>query len=314
MTKAIVAEALARAANGPRDARKPARAPPAQTTPCHPRKPPRATCALGGNVGRVRDRADRVLADLPGCVLAWSDEFGGPAGSPPSPASWLPQTGGHGWGNRELQYYTEGTENASLDGAGHLVITADRLQPQDRLPHDGCEYTSARLTSKDRIAVRYGVVQARMQIPEGQGMWPAFWMMGQDFDEVGWPRCGEIDVMENFGRDPRLVHGAAHGPGYTGSAVTAKHRALTSLARGFHVYSVVWEPNRIRWYLDDRRYATMTPADLGGQRWVFDHDFFLLVNLAVGGNPSVTPGPSVRFPQRLLVDYIRVYAMPEAPR
>ena len=262
----------------------------------------------------MRDRADRVLAELPGCVLAWSDEFDGPAGSPPSRATWWPQTGGHGWGNRELQYFTDGTENASLDGAGHLVITADRALPQDRARQDGCEYTSARLTSKDRMTVRYGVVQARMQIPEGQGMWPAFWMMGQDFDEVGWPRCGEIDVMENFGRDPRTVHGAAHGPGYTGRDFTGSHRTLTSLARGFHVYSVVWEPERIRWYIDDRHYATVTPADLGGQPWVFDHDFFLLVNLSVGGTPSVTPGPSVRFPQRLLVDYIRVYAKPQAPR
>jgi beta-glucanase (GH16 family) len=262
----------------------------------------------------VRDRADRVLAELPGCVLAWSDEFDGPAGSPPSPAAWWPQTGGHGWGNRELQYYTGRAENASLDGAGHLVITVDRAQPQARARQDGCEYTSARLTSKDRFAMRYGVVQARMQIPDGQGMWPAFWMMGQDFDEVGWPRCGEIDVMENFGKDPRMVHGAAHGPGFTGSAVTASHRALRSLARGFHVYSVVWEPRRIRWYLDDRHYATVTPGDLRGQPWVFDHDFFLLVNVAVGGTASVTPGPSVPFPQRLLVDYIRVYAMPDPRR
>ena len=203
-----------------------------------------ATRCRGCNVGRVRDRADRVLAELPGCSLAWSDEFDGQAGSPPAPGTWQQQTGGHGWGNRELQYYTGGAENAALDGAGHLVITVDRAQPQARGRQDGCEYTSARLTSKDRLSARYGVVQARMQIPEGRGMWPAFWMMGQDFDEVGWPRCGEIDVMENFGKDPRMVYGAAHGPGYTGRAVTASHRALLSLARGFHVYSVVWEPGR----------------------------------------------------------------------
>jgi beta-glucanase (GH16 family) len=153
-------------------------------------------------------------------------------------------------------------------------------------------------------------VQARMQIPAGQGMWPAFWMMGQDFDQVGWPRCGEIDVMENFGKDPKMVHGAAHGPGYTGADITASHRAHSSLAKDFHVYSVVWEPGRIRWYLDGRRYATVTPADLGSRTWAFDHEFFLLVNVAVGGTASVTPGPSVTFPQRLLIDYIRVYAAP----
>ena len=164
----------------------------------------------------MRDRADRVLAELPGCSLAWSDEFDGPAGSPPAPGTWQQQTGGHGWGNRQLQYYTGNAENAALDGAGHLVITVDRAQPQARGRQDGCGYTSARLTSKDRLSVRYGVVQARMQIPEGRGMWPAFWMMGQD--------------------------------------------------------------------------------------------------VAVGGNASVTPGPTAAFPQRLLVDYVRVYATPGAAR
>jgi beta-glucanase (GH16 family) len=296
MTKLMVTETSALPANGPASAAT------------------RSVTSAGTcNVGGVRDRADRVLDELPGSVLAWSDEFDGPAGSPPSPGVWQPQAGGHGWGNRELQYYTGGTENASLDGAGRLVITVDRTPAQDRARRDGCGYTSARLTSKDRMAVRYGVVQARMQIPEGQGMWPAFWMMGQDFDEAGWPRCGEIDVMENFGKDPRIVHGAAHGPGYTGSAVTSSHRALKSLAGGFHVYSVLWEPGRIRWYLDDRHYGTVTPADLGGQPWVFDHDFFLVLNVAVGGSASVTPGP-VRFPQRLLVDYVRLYTTPREQR
>jgi beta-glucanase (GH16 family) len=262
----------------------------------------------------VRDRADRVLAALPGCVLAWSDEFDGPAGSPPVPGAWQHQTGGHGWGNQELQYYTAGTENASLDGAGNLAIVVQRLAEQDRGRYGGCAYTSARLTTKGRLAVRYGVVQARMRLPPGQGMWPAFWMMGQDFDAAGWPRCGEIDVMENFGTDPRMVSGAAHGPGYTGADLTASLRARASLADGFHVYSVVWEPGRIRWYLDQRRYATVTPADLGGRPWVFDHGFFLLLNVAVGGTPSAAPGPSVTFPQRLLVDYVRVYAAGSAHR
>jgi beta-glucanase (GH16 family) len=266
----------------------------------------------------VRKPADRVLAELPGCVLAWSDEFDGPAGAPADPGIWQPQTGGHGWGNRELQYYTAGTENAALDGAGNLAIVVARPAPEDRGRYGGCGYTSARLTTSRRLAVRYGVVQARMRIPDGQGMWPAFWMMGQDFDEVGWPHCGEIDVMENFGKDPRMVYGAAHGPGYTGAGITASRRARTSLADGFHVYSVVWEPSRIRWYLDQRRYATVTQADLRGRPWVFDHDFFLLLNVAVGGNASVPPGPRVAFPQRLLVDYVRCYTadgrVPVSPR
>ena len=256
----------------------------------------------------MHDPADRVLSERPGFTLAWSDEFDGPAGSPPAPGSWRQQTGGHGWGNQELQYYTPDTANACLDGAGHLVITVERVPPGARAAYAGCGYTSARLTSQDFVTVRYGLIQARMRLPAGRGMWPAFWMLGQDFDQVGWPQCGEIDVMENFGRDPALVHGAVHGPGYTGAAgISASHRAGPSLADGFHVYSVIWEPERIRWYLDDRPYATVTPDDLGGRPWVFDHDFFLLVNVAVGGTASVPPGRSTPFPQRLLVDYIRVY-------
>jgi beta-glucanase (GH16 family) len=254
--------------------------------------------------------AGELAQALAGCRLAWSDEFGGAAGSPPDPGAWRPDIGGHGWGNEELQYYTGGTENAALDGAGHLAVVVDRPDRRDRSRYGGREYTSARLTSKDRVAFRYGIVQARMRLPGGRGLWPAFWMLGQDIDEVGWPRCGEIDVMENFGKDPALVHGAVHGPGYSGSAgVSASHRAGSSLADDFHLYSVVWEPGRIRWYLDGQRYASVTVGALRGNPWAFDHDFFLLINVAVGGAASVPPGRSVTFPQRLLVDYVRVHAM-----
>jgi beta-glucanase (GH16 family) len=249
--------------------------------------------------------------ELAGIAPVWSDEFDGPAGSPPDPAAWAAETGGHGWGNRELQHYTGSSENASLDGAGNLVITVRREDPgirDDRF--GGREYTSARLISKDLMALRYGLVQARMRLPGGRGIWPAFWMLGQDLDEAGWPRCGEIDVMENFGRDPALVHGTVHGPGYCGAhGVTASYQAGFGLADGFHTYSAAWEPGRIRWFLDDHQYATVTPGDLRGHRWVFDHDFFLLLNVAVGGTPSVPPDRSVTFPQRMLVDYVRCYSL-----
>jgi beta-glucanase (GH16 family) len=236
----------------------------------------------------------------PELSLIWSEEFDGPAGSPVDPDIWQPDVGGHGWGNEELQCYTEGTENASLDGAGNLAIVARRSDSQ---------YTSARLISKDRVAFTYGLVQARIQLPTGRGIWPAFWMLGQNIDEVGWPHCGEIDVMENVGQAPAVVHGTVHGPGYSGSSgVTASHDAGTSLAGDFHVYSVHWERDRIRWYFGDELYSTVTPADLQGNPWVFDHDFFLLVNVAVGGKLPGNPDPSVIFPQTMLVDYIRVYA------
>jgi beta-glucanase (GH16 family) len=133
-------------------------------------------------------------------------------------------------------------------------------------------------------------------------------MLGQDIDRVGWPRCGEIDVMENFGKDPSLVHGTVHGPGYAGpDGITASFDAGVPLADDFHLYSVAWEPARIRWYLDDQLYRTLTPDDLGGSPWVFDHDFFLLLNVAVGGAFSQPPDSSTTFPQTMLIDYIRVY-------
>lgn len=242
--------------------------------------------------------------------LVWSDEFDGPAGAPPDPGAWRMQTGGGGWGNEELQYYTDGTGNASLDGAGHLAIVARRADPparEDR--YGGYGFTSARLNSKDRVAFRYGLVEARIRIPQGRGIWPAFWMLGSDIDEVGWPRCGEIDVMEVLGQEPAVLHGAAHGPGYTAAAgFSTAHRARASLADDFHVYSIAWEPGRIRWYLDGMPYATVTPADLRGKPWVFDHDFFLLLNVAVGGTWPGRPDRSVTFPQTMLVDYVRLYA------
>ena len=259
--------------------------------------------------------SDRGLGELSGWSLAWSDEFEGPAGSPVDPAVWQPEVGGHGWGNEELQYYTDGTSNAALDGAGNLAIVVRRIDPELRGQFGGCEYTSARLITKDQMVFSYGLVQARIRLPSGRGIWPAFWMLGQDMDQVGWPQCGEIDVMENFGRHPTVVHGTVHGPGYAGpDGITASFDAGIPLADDFHLYSVVWEPGRIRWYLDDQLYSTVTPDDLQGNPWVFDHDFFLLLNVAVGGTFSVSPGPSATFPQIMLVDYIRLYAGAPASR
>lgn len=255
---------------------------------------------------------DRVLSGLRGGSVVWSEEFNGAAGLPVDPAIWQPEVGGHGWGNQELQYYTDSTENAALDGSGNLAIVVRRPDRQQRdARFGGCEYTSARLISKDRVAFSYGLVQARIRLPRGRGVWPAFWMLGQNIDEVGWPQCGEIDVMENFGKDPTVVHGTVHGPGYAGAAgITASREADASLADDFHVYSVHWEPERIRWYLDDELYSTLTPDDLQGNPWVFDHDFFLLVNVAVGGTFSQRPDSSASFPTTMLIDYVRVDTAP----
>ena len=137
----------------------------------------------------------------PARQLAFDDEFEGPAGSPPDAAKWTYDRGGSGWGNDELQYYTDSTRNAALDGSGALVISV-RAERQH-----GRKYTSARLKTLGRFAQAYGHFEARIRIPQGQGIWPAFWLLGSDMDAVGWPQCGEIDVMENIGREPTLVYG-----------------------------------------------------------------------------------------------------------
>lgn len=246
--------------------------------------------------------------------LVWSDEFDGEEGSPADGETWRAETGGSGWGNQELQYYTA-AGNAALDGKGNLAVVARRVDPEQASSrYEGCRYTSARLISKDRMSFRYGLVQARIKIPRARGMWPAFWMLGQDIDHSGWPQCGEIDVMEHFGTAPASVHGTVHGPGYSGPAgISASREVGSSLGREFHVYSVCWEPGKIRWYVNGVLYHTVTPADLGGKSWVFDHDFFLLINLAVGGTPSVQPASSDIFPQTMLIDYVRIYTPPRPP-
>jgi Glycosyl hydrolases family 16 len=184
---------------------------------------------------------DRILQELPGWSLAWSDEFDGAVGSPVDPASWQPQVGGNGWGNQELQCYTDSSDNARLDGAGNLQIVVRRSDPWLRdTRFGGCAYTSARLVSKDRVSLTYGLVQARIRLPRGRGLWPAFWMLGQNLDQVGWPQCGEIDVMENFGKDPTVVHGTVHGP----SPATRRgilHRWLNDLgSSGQPAFKFAW--------------------------------------------------------------------------
>jgi beta-glucanase (GH16 family) len=253
--------------------------------------------------------SDQVPGEFAAYTLAWAEEFDGPAGAAAAPQTWRPETGGHGWGNCELQHYTAETANAALDGAGHLAITVRRPDPRlAATRYGGCHYTSARLTSKNLKSFRYGLIQAKIKLPSGRGIWPAFWMLGTNIDQTGWPQCGEIDVMENFGTSPAEVHGTIHGPGYSGAdGITASLDTGSPLADAFHVYSVCWEPGRIRWYADQTLYHTVTPAGLRGKPWVFDHGFYLLINVAVGGRFSAPPDPSAAFPQAMLIDYIRVH-------
>ncbi|AHG93162.1 glycoside hydrolase family 16 (plasmid) [Gemmatirosa kalamazoonensis] len=245
-------------------------------------------------------------------ALAWSDEFDGPAGATFDRAKWTADTGGGGWGNQEREFYTTRPENVSLDGAGHLVITARAESPTSgyRCWYGACTHTSARLKTQGLFDQTYGRFEARIQIPRGQGIWPAFWMLGRDIDTVGWPRSGEIDIMENIGKEPNVVHGTIHGPGYSGGNGIGGPYALDrgAFADDFHVFAVEWEPGEIRWLVDGQQYRRTTSGVIPAtSQWVFDHPFFVLLNLAVGGAWPGDPDATTSFPQRMVVDYVRVY-------
>ncbi|MCY1083312.1 glycoside hydrolase family 16 protein [Archangium lansingense] len=237
--------------------------------------------------------------------LVWQDEFEGTAGTPPSAERWVHDVGGHGWGNEQWEFNTARPENASLDGAGNLLITARKESYQGR------SYTSARINTRGRFEHTYGRFEARIQLPVGRGIWPAFWLLGANLAEVDWPECGEIDIMEYRGQLPALVRGSLHGPGYSGGGNIGYEHAVSGgkLNEDFHVYAVEWEPNRIRWLLDGVTFFETTPARLpAGARWVFDHPHFIILNVAVGGNFVGPPDNSTVFPQQMKVDYVRVYS------
>ena len=246
-------------------------------------------------------------------VLTWADEFNATNGSPADTSRWTNETGGGGWGNDELEYYTARPQN-SYQQDGNLVI---KVLQEKYTGSDGVtrNYTSARLKTLGKFSQPYGRFEARIKIPYGQGIWPAFWMMGDDIEKTGWPAAGEIDIMENIGKEPAMVHGTIHGPGYSGAGgITSSYTLPNSassknrFADDFHVYAVEWEPNVIRFYVDKDLYATYTPASLPKEtKWVYDHPFFILLNVAVGGQWPGNPDASSTFPQTMLVDYVRVY-------
>jgi beta-glucanase (GH16 family) len=252
--------------------------------------------ATGGSAGAS------CTSSSTGWNLVWSDEFNGPAGTAVDSSKWTFDVGGTGWGNSELEYYTSGTNNAAMDGAGNLVITAKKES------QGGMSYTSARIKTQGIAAWTYGRVEGRIKIPQGQGLWPAFWLLGNDITTNPWPACGEIDVMENIGKEPSIIHGTIHGPGYSGgSGPTAQITLSTPVASAFHVFAIEWEQNVIRWYVDDTLYSTKTPSNIpSGATWVYAHPFFIILNVAVGGGWPGNPDSTTVFPQQMLVDYVRV--------
>jgi beta-glucanase (GH16 family) len=249
-----------------------------------------------------------------GYTLIWSDEFNSADGTTPDPTKWTYDIGGEGWGNQELEFYTNHPQNAHIQ-SGNLVITAQK-EITARPGGDSRQYTSARLKTQNLFSQTYGRFEARIKIPKGQGIWPAFWMLGEDIPTVSWPRCGEIDIMENIGKEPDSVHASIHGPpdpasGKSTADLTVKFSlpGYPKIADDFHVYAVEWDPVELRFFIDQINYATFTrkqwPANAP---WPFDHKFFLILNLAVGGSWPGDPDSSTVFPQQMLVDYVRVYS------
>ncbi|MGW6897155.1 ricin-type beta-trefoil lectin domain protein [Streptomyces sp. NPDC054919] len=266
--------------------------------------------------GAVTAAAPAGAAPLPeprvaaaAAATTFSDDFNGPAGSAVDGSKWQIETGDN-VNNHERQYYTAGNSNAALDGQGNLVITARKDNPGNyQCWYGRCEYTSARLNTAGKFTSTYGHVETRMKIPRGQGMWPAFWMLGDDLGSVGWPNSGEIDIMENVGFEPGTVHGTIHGPGYSGSGGIGAGYSLPggqAFADAFHTFAVDWAPDSITWSVDGNVYQRRTPADLGGKSWVFNKPFFIIMNLAVGGYWPGDPDGSTAFPQQLVVDYVHV--------
>lgn len=239
----------------------------------------------------------------------WADEFNGPMNSRPDGRKWIHDVGGS-WGKHELEYYTDSHKNTFQDGQGHLVIVARNEEDEDlRCWGEPCQYTSGRLKTKGKFTQQYGYFEARIQVPHGQGIWPAFWMLGNNIDSVGCPECGEIDIMENIGREPDTVYGSAHGPpdGPGSQVYSYQLDDGRPLSDEFHTFGVEWAPDFISWYIDGKKYATYTKAQATPQSWVYDRPFFLLLNVAVGGQWPGDPDSSTEFPQYMLVDYVRAY-------
>jgi len=232
-------------------------------------------------------------------TITMQDEFD--QDGAPNSSIWTYDIGGNGWGNNELQYYTDRSQNVAVQN-GYLIITAEKENFEE------ASYTSARILSKGLFEQAYGRFEARIKLPWGQGIWPAFWLLGGDIDTNNWPNCGEIDIMEYRGQNPTTVLGTVHGPGYSGGESISKSYSLTNdrFDTGFHVFGIEWTPDYINYYVDDVLYNQITPEDVTGE-WVFNKPFFIIINLAVGGSFVGSPNAETVFPQTMLVDYVRVY-------
>jgi beta-glucanase (GH16 family) len=235
-------------------------------------------------------------------VLVWSDDFEGKAGMSPDSTKWTYDIGNSGWGNSELQCYTKRPSNVQMSGDGNLIITAIKES------YSGSSYTSARIKTKGLFSQTYGRFEARIKTPTGPGIWPAFWLLGDNIDQVNWPMCGEIDIMEQRGQQPSITHGSIHGPGNFGANAITKGYGLTTgrFDTDFHLYAVEWGEDYIDFFIDTYLYQRIKPENLSG-KWVFNSPFFMILNVAVGGNYVGYPTSGTPFPQSMYIDYVKVY-------
>jgi beta-glucanase (GH16 family) len=237
-------------------------------------------------------------------TLTWSDEFDGQKNQTPDPKKWTYDIGQgqNGWGNGEFQTYTQRPENVSLDGQGNLVITALNV------PFGGANFSSGRIKTQGLFAQKYGRFEARIKTPYGPGIWPAFWMLGENISQVGWPKCGEIDILELRGQVPGTIFGTLHGPGYSGGNPVSRSYSLINgrFDSDFYIYAIEWDEDKIDLFANDYLYARITKADIPGE-WVYNQPFYMILNVAVGGNFVGFPTDKTPFPQSMTVDYVRVY-------
>jgi beta-glucanase (GH16 family) len=239
--------------------------------------------------------------DRAGWNIIWHDEFDGPE---LDRSNWTFDIGGNGWGNAEWEYYSDRPENVRIED-GMLVIEAR----QEDVSFSGKPYSSARIKTQGLHSWKYGRIEARIKLPYGQGIWPAFWMLGDN--NQGWPASGEIDILEFIGKTPDTIYATVHAPGYSGGNGVGSNLVVSAdaLKNDFHVFAIEWQENEIRWLFDEQEYFKLTPANVPAE-WIFDHEFFIIMNLAVGGRWPGYPDDTTVFPQFMNVDYVRVYQRP----
>jgi len=277
-----------------------------------------ATTACGGGAAAsTTSPPDTTTTPKITYTQVWSDEFDGAAGSSVDPAKWSFDLGDGctagicGWGNNEKEYYTNASDNVSLDGQGHLAIVARPAVLNTTCYYGPCKYTSAKIKTRGKMSAAPGRVEARIRIPKGQGLWPAFWMLGNDFGTVGWPASGELDIMENKGSAPSTSSSAIHGPGYSGNTPFAHANTISApatLADDYHLYAVEWDAVGASFYVDGIMHYQVLRGDI--QRYgtsILDKPYYIILNLAVGGNFDGDPASDSILPATMLVDYVRVY-------